>query len=45
MFGLQAYVKGYIPRKYGQKYGTIVPPFQDPEIDIEVGKKAMKRME
>ena len=27
--------KGILPGKYGQKYGTNVPPFQDPEIPIE----------
>ena len=27
---VQAYFLGNIPTKYGQKYGTNVPPFQDP---------------
>ena len=31
----QAYVRGYHHQKYGQTYDT-VPPFQDPEISIDV---------
>ena len=35
----KAYVSGLCkeiyPQKYGQKYGTNVPPFQDPGIPIE----------
>ena len=31
----QAYVFENIPRKYGQKYGTNVPPIQDPEMTID----------
>ena len=31
----QALISGNIPTKYGQKYGT-VPPFQDPEIPIDL---------
>ena len=27
---------GNIPRKYGLKYGTNVPPFSDPEIPIDL---------
>jgi hypothetical protein len=28
-------ISGNITRKYGQKYGTNVAPFEDPEIPIE----------
>ena len=31
----QAYFSGNIPRKYGQTYGTNVPPFSHPEIPID----------
>ena len=30
----QAKISGDIPTKYGQKYGTNLPPFWDPEIQI-----------
>ena len=32
----EGYVKGYTPNFYGLKYGTDVPPFQDPGIPIEL---------
>jgi hypothetical protein len=28
-------ISGNIPRKYGQKYGTNVPPFYDPGMTID----------
>ena len=33
----KAYDSGDIPPKHGPKYGTNVPPFQDPGIPIDAG--------
>ena len=32
----EAEISGNTPTKYGQKYGTNVPPFYDPEIPIDI---------
>ena len=34
-YEFQTKISGNFPTKYGLKYGTNVPPFEDPEIPID----------